>query len=201
MFYTNTSQILNQSVEARQNAQLPLHNIDDNAERPRQPSEADTTNNNTERTWGERDLGGPVNLRHAMQDYEELRRELSHLSRTRSKKSTKSTARPETSRLHHRISRGSQPASLNRDIEAEAGRYEVETPLQDSEEDEFELGDFLKDGYFEKRKEGGQSAKKVGLVFKNLTVQGVGATATFVKTLPSSIIGVSFLSRIRPMYC
>ena len=35
-------------------------------------------------TWGERDVGGPVSHRIAMEDYEELRRELTHLSQSRS---------------------------------------------------------------------------------------------------------------------
>jgi ATP-binding cassette subfamily G (WHITE) protein 2 (SNQ2) len=54
------------------------------------------------------------------------------------------------------------------------------------------LGDFLKDGHFEKRREG-RSAKKVGVVYKNLTVEGVGATEVFVKTLPGAILGVRAL--------
>ncbi|KAK6586232.1 hypothetical protein PZA11_001289 [Diplocarpon coronariae] len=60
---------------------------------------------------------------------------------------------------------------------------------EDYEEREgFELGEFLTDGHFEKRQEG-RSAKKVGMVYTNLTVQGVGATATFFKTLPSAVVG------------
>ncbi|KAF1977579.1 ABC transporter-like protein [Bimuria novae-zelandiae CBS 107.79] len=55
-------------------------------------------------------------------------------------------------------------------------------------EDDFELGAFMKEGHFEKRKDG-QSAKKVGVGWKYLTVQGVGSTVTFVRTLPDAIIG------------
>jgi ATP-binding cassette subfamily G (WHITE) protein 2 (SNQ2) len=46
----------------------------------------------------------------------------------------------------------------------------------------------MKEGHFEKRKNG-QSAKKVGVIWKNLTVQGAGSTSTFVRTLPDAILG------------
>jgi hypothetical protein len=71
-----------------------------------------------------------------------------------------------------------------RDLEAQEG----DNP-EDGNEGDFELDEFLKDGHFEKRR-AGRSAKKVGVVYKNLTVKGVGATTTFVKTLPSAVIGV-----------
>lgn len=170
--------------------QVPLHHIvNDNGE-----LEAVTpTENDVNGTWGERDVGGPVNIRNAMLDYEEMRKDLSSLSRTRSRKSAKSVPRPQSSTLNRQISRASAAQTdEGRDVEAEAGRdeAEIETPGQESEDTDFELGDFLKDGHFEKRKDG-ESAKKVGVVYKNLTVKGVGATATFVKTLPNAIIGVS----------
>jgi ATP-binding cassette subfamily G (WHITE) protein 2 (SNQ2) len=59
----------------------------------------------------------------------------------------------------------------------------------DSSEEEFQLGAFLRDGHFEKRNEAGESTKKVGVVFRHLTVKGVGSSAMFVKTLPSAVIG------------
>ena len=54
--------------------------------------------------------------------------------------------------------------------------------------DEFSLDGFMREGHFEKRKDG-RSAKKVGVVYRNLTVKGVGSTATFVRTLPDAVIG------------
>lgn len=57
------------------------------------------------------------------------------------------------------------------------------------QEEDFELSSFMKEGYFEKRTEAGESAKKVGVVYKNLTVKGVGSKATFVRTLPDAILG------------
>lgn len=56
-------------------------------------------------------------------------------------------------------------------------------------EEEFELGPFLKEGHFEKHTDTGASAKKVGVVFKNLTVKGAGSTTNYMKTLPDAILG------------
>lgn len=56
-------------------------------------------------------------------------------------------------------------------------------------EEEFELGPFLKEGHFEKHTDTGASAKKVGVVFKNLTVKGAGSTTNYTKTLPDAIFG------------
>lgn len=76
-----------------------------------------------------------------------------------------------------------------------------ETPFKDKDleigdagpatekEADFELGPFIKEGHFEKRTEAGSSAKKVGVVFKNLTVKGIGSTANFVQTLPNAVLG------------
>lgn len=199
MFYMKTDRMLQQGAEGREGAQVPLHHINNNGERSHQPEETNSSEDDVNGTWGERDIGGPVNLRHAMQDYEEMRKELSNLSRTRSRKSTKSQTRQQSG-LNRQISRASQGGvtETERDLEAqECPKEEIETPIQDSggseeEEEEFELGSFLKNGHFEKRKDG-ESAKKVGVVYKNLTVQGVGATTTFVKTLPNAVIGVSYL--------
>jgi len=59
---------------------------------------------------------------------------------------------------------------------------------QEEDADDFQLDEFMREGHFEKRTEG-RSAKKVGVVYKNLTVKGVGAGATFVKTVPDAILG------------
>lgn len=48
-------------------------------------------------TWGERDVGGPVSHRIAMEDYEEMRRELTHLSQSRADGQTvRSSGAPRT---------------------------------------------------------------------------------------------------------
>jgi len=187
-----------ENAENREGNRVPLHN-----ERPHNPEEATSSGGpgvEGDGMWGERDVGGPVNLRTAMHDYEELRKELTTLSRTRSGKSartTRSGARQSTvalQKVQSSASRRSQPTRASTrgdDIEAQEEEEKLPGPDDDAEsEEEFELGGFLKDGHFEKRDESG-SAKKVGVVYKHLTVQGVGATSTFVRTLPNAVIGVS----------
>jgi ATP-binding cassette subfamily G (WHITE) protein 2 (SNQ2) len=111
---------------------------------------------------------------------------LTQLSKTRTSKSARSN--PPTSGLRRHISR--QSRATNNETEPDVEVQGDEKPAEDGGDGDFELGDFLKDGHFEKRQEG-RTAKKVGVVYKNLTVKGVVATMTSVKTLPSSIIGVS----------
>ncbi|KAK4957755.1 hypothetical protein LTR28_005674, partial [Elasticomyces elasticus] len=158
-------------------------NADDNS-----PEEGDPVRDGT---WGEADVGA-LNQRLAMEDYEALRRNLTALSRTRSQgngslhrtKSTRSTrSRPRFSRTATRAS------TLPHDEQSQVGDVEAAAEEEEEEEEEqFELSEFMREGHFEKRTEG-RSAKKVGVVYKNLTVKGVGATATFVRTLPDAILG------------
>ena len=146
-----------------------------------------------EGTWGERDVGGPVSHRMAMADYESMRRELTHLSQTQSRASNKSPRprffRSQTSQTKgskHSRSRQRRPSSEDTQAEdLEAGDAEAIA----EKEEEFELGGFIKEGHFEKRTDEGQSAKKVGVVFKNLTVKGTGSTTSTSKTLPDAILG------------
>lgn len=170
MYYVSSDRMFTQKAEGKEGSRVPLHT----GQRAPSPSESDAEKSSSsanDGTWGERDVGGPVNLREAMQDYEEMRTELSHLSRARSNTLTKKTSRASNART---------------DLESQPTHDEPENGEED--EDTFELDKFLKDGHFEKR-ERGASAKKVGVVYRNLTVQGVGATATFVKTLPQAIMG------------
>jgi ATP-binding cassette subfamily G (WHITE) protein 2 (SNQ2) len=123
-----------------------------------------------------------------MDDFALMRRELSNLSRTRSTKSHQTEKRSVTSR------RLSRPGTMQRrttthgteDKDLENGGNVVE---ENGEEDDFELDRFMKEGHLEKRTEEGESAKKVGVIYKNLTVKGVGSKATFVRTLPDAVIG------------
>jgi ATP-binding cassette subfamily G (WHITE) protein 2 (SNQ2) len=197
MFYTKSDRMFTENAGGPDGTSVPLHNIDNTGERPHQPEEASSPGSdvNNDGTWGERDIGVPVNLRSAMSEYEEMRRELTALSKTRTEKSIKSNATREKSRL-----RGISTAGSRRSRAASNARNEHERDLEaqegdnpeDGNEGDFELDEFLKDGHFEKRR-AGRSAKKVGVVYKNLTVKGVGATTTFVKTLPSAVIGVRIL--------
>ncbi|ORY09288.1 ABC drug exporter AtrF [Clohesyomyces aquaticus] len=134
-------------------------------------------------TWGERDAG-QFNTRLAMEEFEDLRQTLTSLSKTRSHAQQD---RPDG--LLRTISRKSTRRTTPR--RASFTRSETDTeagPQADEKEDDFGLGQFMKEGHFEKRQHG-QSAKKVGVVWKNLTVKGIGSTSSFVRTLPNAIIG------------
>ncbi len=147
-------------------------------------------------TWGERDAGVPVSHSMAMEGYEQMRRELTQLSQTRSRSTTRTrrtgilrtitgrstkSRRTAGSKVHRRRGSTYDDVSEAEEDDLEAGDAE--------KEDAFELGEFIRDGHFEKRTKEGASAKKVGVVFKNLTVKGVGASASFVRTVPDAILG------------
>ncbi|KAK8217419.1 ATP-binding cassette transporter snq2 [Zalaria obscura] len=140
-----------------------------------------------EGTWGERDAGRPNEVM-AMEDYENLRRQLTNLSKSRSKDDERSLAHSLSRRsTGRRASRQVTRRTTRRDEESQVGDVDA-APQDGRDEDDFELDAFMKEGHFEKRHEG-KSAKKVGVVYKNLTVKGVGSSATFVKTLPDAILG------------
>lgn len=46
----------------------------------------------------------------------------------------------------------------------------------------------MREGHFERRTDG-SSDKKVGVIYKDLTVKGFGSTTSFVRTLPDAILG------------
>ncbi|KAK4133588.1 hypothetical protein BT67DRAFT_54561 [Trichocladium antarcticum] len=148
-----------------------------------------------EGTWGERDVGGPVDQRLAMHDFEELQHELTtRLTATRShaaasQKSEKSRA-GFFRRITSRASGTSKAAPAGNQADDGENRNEDSADDDDdSTEDGFQLEQFMRDGHLEKRTESGESTKKVGVVFRNLTVKGVGRGASFVRTLPRAILG------------
>jgi ABC-type multidrug transport system ATPase subunit len=122
--------------------------------------------------WGEQEAGKAVSRSGAMEDMEEMRRELTRLSLSRTRSATKS--------LRRRKSQASR-----RDEEKAQDEEETEDEAADS----FDLGEFLTGGHLERRTTAGEPAKKVGVVFKNLTVQGVETGASFVRTLPQAVVG------------
>ncbi|KAK7181443.1 hypothetical protein DPSP01_008673 [Paraphaeosphaeria sporulosa] len=135
-------------------------------------------------TWGERDAGD-IETRHAAEEFAVLRERLTTMSRTQSRASERADGLVKT------ISRRSGRSGVQRRHSVAATESNTGGDHEDAateKEDDFELGAFMKEGHFEKRKNG-QSAKKVGVIWKNLTVQGVGSTSTFVRTLPDAIIG------------
>jgi ATP-binding cassette, subfamily G (WHITE), member 2, SNQ2 len=155
-------------------------------------------------TWGERDVG-EFNAQEAALQFAALRRNLTELSRTRTKDTqtslrrtvsgksnisrrptrTPTVDRPQTARTASIAESARDDADVGPALEAAETKKEED---EDDEDDDLELDQFLKEGHFEKRNNG-KSEKKVGVIYKNLTVKGVGSTASFVKTLPDAIIG------------
>ncbi|KAK5115244.1 hypothetical protein LTR62_001444 [Meristemomyces frigidus] len=150
---------------------------------PTEAVEGDETRRNSG-TWGEHDVGQFDEVE-AREDYEALRKNLEDLGRQRSRDSKLHRTQSGVSRKSRQLSRPATSQSEGRAVESEAGDVEAG---QAADGDEFELGQFMREGHFEKRQDGG-SAKKVGVIYKNLTVKGVGAAATFVRTLPDAILG------------
>ncbi|KAL2785477.1 ABC-2 type transporter-domain-containing protein [Aspergillus keveii] len=132
-------------------------------------SDSDTS---AEGQWGERGTE-PVSRRGAMEDYEEMRRELTRLSLQRTKSTTK-----DAHRMRSRASQPHDPEMAEEDLEKEEEEF-----------GSFDLTDFLMGGHLERRTTAGDPAKKVGVVFKNLTVKGVQTGASFVRSLPDAVMG------------
>lgn len=173
-------------MHSQDSPQVPIHadvQGDPNAESSSNSSRNNDASSPAEGgTWGERDAGPGVDRETALEDYEEMRRELSKLSieRTRSRSSIGRTHSHVTSPSTAR----SQPAQIT--LSHDASHFsDEETP---AEESEFDLDNFLKNGHYEKRTGAGEPSKKVGVVYKNLTVKGVGSSSVLVKTLPQAII-------------
>lgn len=135
--------------------------------------------------WGDGDAGGPVRRQSAAEDYRELQRELSRRSGASNKSSA---AKPKNTKRFGWFGPAKQDveatAGSNADDESSSGRTAT------GQDGEFHLDEFMRQGHLEKRHpESGESTKKVGVVFKNLTVKGVGGGAVNVRTLPEAIIG------------
>ncbi|KAI9798569.1 MAG: hypothetical protein M1833_004706 [Piccolia ochrophora] len=228
MWESHPNQMYEQRAE-QDDRNVRLHNVDDTGERPHEPSEApgqDTTVNGGSTSgkgshdsgevspqhigpWGERDVGGPVDVRTALEDFEQLRQTLSRVSTQRSRSHSRSSRRPSlwqratgTSRARRQSTRASRvrtrrtttrgTANQSELSEVDTAESDIDAEAAEEEageaEEEFQLGDFLREGHFEHRVDG-KSAKKVGVIFKNLTVKGVGSTTAFAKTLPQAIAG------------
>ncbi|KAK2781853.1 hypothetical protein FQN53_000280 [Emmonsiellopsis sp. PD_33] len=128
--------------------------------------------------WGEQEEGEPVSRSGAMDEFAEMTRELTKLSLHQSKASAgrrRSTVR--------------QSADSENNIHTMDDKDIERGSIDSSTADEFELDQFLRDGQLERRTTLGEPAKKIGVVFRNLTVKGVDASSSFVKTLPDAIKG------------
>ncbi|KAI1300632.1 ABC-2 type transporter-domain-containing protein [Xylaria venustula] len=124
-------------------------------------------------TWGERDVGG-VDEGLAREELEELQHNLIQLHQTRTHETHASRRLRQT-----RSSRGAKEDANGLEAAVESGA---------SGDDDFDLGKFMREGRFEKRTEAG-SEKRVGVVYRNLSVKGIGSAASFVRTVPDAVIG------------
>ncbi|KAK4227403.1 putative ABC transporter [Podospora fimiseda] len=141
--------------------------------------------------WGERDVGGPVSQRVAMHDFEELQRELTRQTSRASRRSSRARKGSFFGRIASRASAAATRARSRARSRAE-GDDDVSSDedISSGEEDkDFPLEQFMRDGHLEKRTESGESSKKLGVVFRNVTVKGVSGGASFVRTLPQAVLG------------
>ncbi|CAK42282.1 hypothetical protein CBS63078_1019 [Aspergillus niger] len=127
--------------------------------------------------WGEQEEE-PVSRRGAMEDFEEMRKELTRLSLHQTRSATR-----EAQRLRSRASQArDEEKAMDDDDDDLSG-------TTDSGYGGFDLSEFLMGGHLERRTTAGEPAKKVGVVFKGVTVKGVETGASFVRTLPDAVIG------------
>ena len=157
-----------------------------------------TGNDPNDGYWGDTHEDGPVDEQEARHEFDELQRELTR----------RSTTRPESRRKSTR-GQGHGAGADEADIEKgrSAGADDGAESSRTLRDDDFHLERFMRDGHLEKRDPStGESTKKVGVVFKNLTVKGVGSSVATVRTLPQAIVGTfgpdlaRFLSAWVPLF-
>jgi ABC-type multidrug transport system ATPase subunit len=167
---------------AAEERQISSHPSDE-VENPRNLASdpASSSDTSVDGYWGDNDAGHPVRRRSATQDYQELQRELSRRSSNQQK--------GEHEKKPSKKASWWRPGSSKPDLE-QNGSNSGESEATEQPEGGFQLDQFMREGYLEKRHpQSGESTKKVGVVFKNLTVKGAGANAVTVRTLPEAIMG------------
>jgi len=142
-----------------------------------------------EGTWGERDVGGPVNQELALHDFEELQRELSRISIARSYAATSQNNGKSWDGLLKRVFSREGANAQSQDEEKGFDTQSEHEGLPSSDERAFPLEVFLRTGHLGKHTPSGDAAKKLGVIFRNLTVKVVAQKSSFVKTLPQAILG------------
>ncbi|KAJ5972824.1 CDR ABC transporter [Penicillium vulpinum] len=178
------SQAYTQSSRQQSTSNGETYHHDAGFEQPAEASNQNFTDTSTisssvsdgDGRWGEENVGKAVSRSGAMEDMEEMRRELTRLSLNRTRSANKSVGR-----LRSRASRPDEEKAMEHVMDEEE--------TEDEADSGFDLGEFLVGGHLERRTTTGGPAKKVGVVFKNLTVKGVETGASFVRTLPQALMG------------
>lgn len=174
-----------EAKDPQQEAQLKKQHSPGDIESPPSNNLASSSNASVEGYWGDADAGGPVRRQSAAEDYRELQRELSRRS-TSSSANVKPKNKKRLGWFGPAKNAKDEEAPPANDDESSSGR----TATGGQDNGEFQLDEFMRQGHLEKRHpESGESTKKVGVVFKHLTVQGVGGGAITVRTLPEAIAG------------
>jgi ATP-binding cassette subfamily G (WHITE) protein 2 (SNQ2) len=170
------------SMWQQQQPPISQQTVEGGQQNPKSSSSSDT-DVIQEGKWGERGQED-VTAQDAMQEFESLRHNLMSLHKTRTTETHASKAH--TSRRASAAGRVSSAQHQN-DADDDGSKTDVEAGTEES--DGFELGRFMREGHFEKRSEQEGSLKRVGVVYENLTVKGVGSTTSFVRTVPDAILG------------
>ena len=141
--------------------------------------------------WGETGPGDPVRESVAMADYEEMQRELLQLHKTQSRKSEKSESRRPSAKDRVLSKKSSKSLRPKRTATRKTEDFDVEDAAssETAGDDDFNVDEFLTSGNFEARRADGAAAKRVGVIFKDLTVTGMRSGSRKVKTLPEAVIG------------
>jgi len=121
-----------------------------------------------------------------LEDFESLRPQLSRIesNRTGGAYSRRNSSYSRLSRFRLSIPRDGLQASAE---STEEKAFEASSEEASAEEG-FQLDRFMREGPFEKR-ENGESMKKVGVVYKDLTVRGVDTSTSYVKVHSDAVIG------------
>ncbi|KAJ6262582.1 ABC multidrug transporter atrF [Drechslerella dactyloides] len=137
---------------------------------------ADNQENYREGRWGEDSEQSSVNIERAQAEFEEARRELSHIASTR-------PVTPHRDHLTLSLTRSRKQVS-----DEEKGQQDDEgTQVSDNDQGIVDLEDYLKRTNREKE-ESGIKQKKVGVSFRELSVIGFGGGKMYARTYKDEII-------------
>lgn len=137
-------------------------------------------------TWGEHDAGEGPSAADAKLEYEALAKNLVTLQKTPTSGSQARSRRSFAASSARRA--GSRPAKRTRTENTEEIGSDAQESDDESELEDFDLGQFMREGKYE-RNTSEESMKKVGVVWENLTVKGITAEAAFVRTVPDAVLG------------